>query len=227
MPRLSIALRLALALVLALNLANPALAQPPGPGTAPGSPPGSAPGAPPGASPGSPTVPLVLIWNPGTLPPRNSTLHVKVGDPVPDFDLPAIDGGRVSLSAFKGKKNLVLSFIPAAWTPVCSGQWPGYNIARQVFDRHDAVLVGVSVDNIPTLYAWVTAMGGVWFPVASDFWPHGGLAGKLGILRKEGMSERALFVIDKAGIIRFIDVHDINTRPDLGVLDAELARLAK
>jgi peroxiredoxin len=148
----------------------------------------------------------------------DSVLAVKVGDPLPDFDLPTIDGGRVRLSDFVGKKKLVLSFIPAAWTPVCSGQWPGYNIAREMFAAANAELVGISVDNVPSLHAWVTQMGGLWFPVASDFWPHGGLAGKLGILRPEGVAERALFIVDEKGLIRYIDVHDINTRPDLGAL---------
>ncbi|MFP5257419.1 MAG: peroxiredoxin [Acidobacteriota bacterium] len=158
------------------------------------------------------------IYQVPKLPPTDSVLAVQVGDPMPDFDLPAIDGSRVRLSDYLGKKNLVLSFVPAAWTPVCSGQWPGYNIARDIFEENDAALVGISVDNIPTLFAWTREMGGLWFPVASDFWPHGGLAKKLGILRSDGVAERALILVDKQGIIRFIDVHDINLRPDLGPL---------
>ncbi len=158
------------------------------------------------------------IFPMGQLPPTDSVLAVAVGDPMPDFDLPAIDGSRVSLSQYRGRKNLVLSFVPAAWTPVCTGQWPGYNIARDLFDAHNTALVGITVDNVPTLYAWVHQMGGLWFPVASDFWPHGSLAQKLGILRSDGTAERTLFLVDKNGIIRFIDVHDINARPDLGRL---------
>ena len=152
------------------------------------------------------------------LPPTDSVLTVAVGSPMPDFDLPALDGSRVRLADTVGKKNLVLSFVPAAWTPVCSGQWPGYNIARDIFEDNDTTLVGISVDNLPTLFAWTRQMGGLWFPVASDFWPHGGLAKKLGILRSDGTAERALFLVDKKGTIRFIDVHDINARPDLGPL---------
>jgi len=158
------------------------------------------------------------IFPVGQLPPTDSTLAVAVGDPMPDFDLPAIDGSRVRLSDYVGKKNLVLSFVPAAWTPVCSGQWPGYNIAKDVFAANDTALVGITADNIPTLFAWTRQMGGLWFPVASDFWPHGALAKKLGILRSDGVTERALFLVDKKGLIRFIDVHDINNRPDLGPL---------
>ncbi len=158
------------------------------------------------------------IYQVGELEPIDSELQVAVGDPMPDFDLPTIYGERVRLQDFKGKQNLVLSFIPAAWTPVCSGQWPGYNIAEDIFAMYDAALVGVSTDNTPSQYAWVTQMGGLWFPVASDFWPHGELSKKLGILRSEGVSERALFLVDKKGIIRYIDVHDINSRPDFSKL---------
>ena len=108
---------------------------------------------------------------------------------------------------------------------MCSGQWPGYHLARGVFEDKNAQLIGISCDPVPSLKAWIAAMGGLWFPVASDFWPHGALAQTLGVLRSGGVSERAIFIIDKAGIIRFIDVHDINARPDLGVIAAELAKL--
>lgn len=159
------------------------------------------------------------------LPPTDSQLAAAVGSPMPDFDLPTTTGGRLRLSDYLGKKNLVISFVPAAWTPVCSGQWPGYNIAQDAFEENDAALVGITVDNIPTLYAWTRQMGDLWFPVASDFWPHGGLAQKLGILRSDGVSERALFLVDKKGVIRFIDVHDINARPDLGPLLEAMAKV--
>ncbi|MEJ2363161.1 MAG: peroxiredoxin [Deltaproteobacteria bacterium] len=171
------------------------------------------------------------IYPVGKLKPRDSVLKVKVGELAPDFTLPAVRGGKVTLSQYRGKKNVVLSFVPAAWTPVCSGQWPGYNIAQEFFDQNDAILLGISVDNIPTLYAWTRQMcmggGKLWFPVLSDFWPHGGVAQKYGILRSDGVSERALFVIDKKGIIRYIDVHDINERPRLEVLVGELEKLNK
>ena len=171
------------------------------------------------------------IYPVGKLKPRDSVLKVKVGDLAPDFTLPAVRGGKVTLSQYRGKKNVVLSFVPAAWTPVCSGQWPGYNIAQELFDQNDAILLGISVDNIPTLYAWTKQMcmggGKLWFPVLSDFYPHGAVAQKYGILRSDGVSERALFVIDKKGIIRYIDVHDINERPRLEVLAGELQKLNK
>lgn len=167
------------------------------------------------------------IYNPGILKPIDSILKVKVGDPAPDFILPSISGEKISLSQFARKNNVVISFVPAAWTPVCSDQWPGYNIAKGFFDKNNAVLLGITVDNIPTLHAWTQQMGKLWFSVLSDFWPHGAVAARYGVLRSDGVSERALFVIDKAGIIQFIHVEDINVRPKLEVLVMALEKINK
>jgi peroxiredoxin (alkyl hydroperoxide reductase subunit C) len=167
------------------------------------------------------------IYEVGTLKPVDSVPKLKVGDRAPQFTLPAVSGEKVSLNQYRGKKNVVLSFVPAAWTPVCSDQWPGYNIVKDVFNQNDAILLGITVDNIPTLYAWTNQMGQLWFPVLSDFWPHGAVAKRYGVLRSNGVTERALFVIDKKGIIRYIDVHDINKRPPLEDLVNALEKLKK
>jgi peroxiredoxin (alkyl hydroperoxide reductase subunit C) len=101
------------------------------------------------------------------LKPTDSVLKVKVGDLAPDFTLPAVRGGKTTLSQYRGK-------------PVCSDQWPGYNIAKDYFDQSDAILLGITVDNIPTLYAWTNQMcmgsGTLWFSVLSDFYPHGAIS---------------------------------------------------
>jgi peroxiredoxin len=165
------------------------------------------------------------IYNPGNLKPVDSVLKVRVGQIAPAFRLRALSGKMISLQDFRGRKNVVLSFVPAAWTPVCSDQWPGYNIVQDIFDQHDAVLLGITVDNIPTLFSWTNQMGKLWFDVLSDFWPHGAVAEKFGILRSDGTAERALFIIDKQGIVRYIDVHDINKRPPLEELVHELEKL--
>jgi peroxiredoxin len=165
------------------------------------------------------------IYSPGILKPVDSRTGMKVGMKAPDFTLPAVSGEQIALSQYRGKKNVVISFVPAAWTPVCSDQWPGYNITKSYFDKHDAVLLGITVDNIPTLFAWTREMGTLWFPVLSDFYPHGAVSKKYGVLRSNGVSERALFVINKKGIIRYIDVHDINKRPPFEALISELEKL--
>ena len=155
------------------------------------------------------------IYDPGVLRPIDSQLKVAVGELAPDFTLPSILGENINLKQFHGNKYVVLSFIPAAWTPVCSDQWPGYNISREIFEDQDAVLLGITVDNIPTLHAWVQQMGPIWFDVLSDFWPHGGVASTYGVLRSDGTADRALVFIDKKGIVREIIVTDINVRPEL------------
>lgn len=165
------------------------------------------------------------IYDTGTLKPVDSVLKVKTGDKAPDFELPAVSGRSVRLSDYAGKKNVMLTFIPAAWTPVCSDQWPGYNIARPLFEKYDTVPVGISVDNIPTLFAWTHEMGDLWFEVLSDFWPHGEVSSSYGVLRSDGTSERAIVIIDKKGIIRFVHVGDINVRPDLKMIMDALGKL--
>ena len=167
------------------------------------------------------------IYDLGKLKPVDSVLKVKAGEMAPDFVLPSVSGEKISLSQFHGKKNVVISFVPAAWTPVCSEQFPGYNIVKDVFSETDAVLLGISVDNIPTLHAWTTQMGKVWFHVLSDFWPHGAVAKTYGVLRSNGTAERALFIIDKEGVIRFIQVSDVNNKPDPSVCAIELRKLEK
>jgi peroxiredoxin len=176
------------------------------------------------AGPGSDRLP---IYDVGQLKPVDSQLKVKVGDQAPDFTLRAVKGGEVSLKDFRGKKNVVISFVPAAFTPVCSAQWPGYNLVKDIFDQHDAVLLGITVDNVASLYAWTQEMGGMWFDVLSDFFPHGQTASNFGVLRSDGTAERALFVIDKKGIVRYIDVHDINERPPLEDLVSALDKPTK
>lgn len=107
-------------------------------------------------------VPLAkLIYNPGKLKPVDSRLKVKVGDKAPDFSLPSVRGPVISLKDYRGKKHVVISFVPAAFTPVCSAQWPGYNLVLDMFEKHDAVLLGISSDNIPSLHAWVQEMEGL------------------------------------------------------------------
>ena len=166
-----------------------------------------------------------LIFNPGHLKPVDSELKVKIGEMAPDFTLPSIQGAKITLSQYRGRKNIVISFVPAAWTPICSDQWPGYVFTRKLFDDQDAVILGITVDNIPTLHAWTRQMGEIWFPVLSDFWPHGAVADTYGVLRSDGTTERALIIIDKNGIIRDILVEDINIRPPLDFIVQSLTRI--
>ena len=82
------------------------------------------------------------------------------------------------------------------------------------------------MDHIPCLQAWAESLGGINYPLVSDFWPHGAVSELYGVLRQvEGHSERAIFVIDKQGYIRYIDIHDIDQQPDNDVLRSVLRSL--
>jgi alkyl hydroperoxide reductase subunit AhpC len=75
--------------------------------------------------------------------------------------------------------------------------------------------VGITCDPVASLAAWAKQLGGVSFPLASDFWPHGAVSRAYGVFNEErGRSERAIFVIDGAGIVRYIDVHQLREVPD-------------
>ena len=93
------------------------------------------------------------------------------------------------------------------------------------FARYDAQVLGLSIDTIPTIKAWAKSLGSISYPLLSDFWPHGLTALKYGVLRAEGFTERAIFIIDKKGIIRYIDVHPIGDQPKNSVLFEELKKI--
>jgi peroxiredoxin len=92
------------------------------------------------------------------------------------------------------------------------------------FGKLNAQVLGISVDHVPCLKAWAESLGGISFPLLSDFSPQGSVAKKYGVRRKEGFSERAIFVLDKFGIIRYIDIHKITDRPKNKILFAELKK---
>ncbi len=87
------------------------------------------------------------------------------------------------------------------------------------FTGLNAQVLGISVDHIPCLKAWAESLGDIHYPLLSDFWPHGAITELYGVMRpRDGHSERAIFVIDKQGFIRYIDIHDIDEKPDNEVL---------
>ncbi len=95
------------------------------------------------------------------------------------------------------------------------------------FQGLNAQVLGISVDHVPCLKAWAESLGGISYPLLSDFSPQAAVAKKYGVRRKEGFSERAIFVLDKYGIIRYIDIHNIKDRPKNNVLFAELKKVIR
>jgi glutaredoxin len=102
---------------------------------------------------------------------------------------------------------------------------PSYEAQWSEFEGLDALVLGVSIDHVPCLKAWAESLGGINYPLLSDFWPHGAVAEKYGVFRDDGRSERAIFIIDKQGTVRYIDIHDIDDQPDNDVALAELRRI--
>lgn len=90
------------------------------------------------------------------------------------------------------------------------------------FAELNTQVLGVLIENLPSLKAWVLGLKPR-FPILSDFWPHGDLAVRYDVLRREGICERAVFIIDKKGIIRYIDIHDINKDPGVNSILRTLA----
>lgn len=142
------------------------------------------------------------------------------GTPAPDFSLPSTPDQRVALSEFRGNPT-VLVFYPADWSPVCSDQLALYTELHDVFAEFNARVVGISVDNVWCHIAFAKERK-YKIPLLSDFEPKGAVARAYGVYRKdEGVSERALFVIDGDGIIRWSFVSPVGINPGAdGILKA-------
>jgi peroxiredoxin len=151
-----------------------------------------------------------------TMDSRNCTESktLKVGDMAPDFTLKTADRKDWRLSDFRGQKNVVLAFVPFAFSGVCSTQLPSYESDIQRFKDLDTEVVSISMDSAYALNAWAKSMN-VSFPLLSDFYPQGQVVDLYGVRNPAGMAERALFVIDKEGITRYIEImHTPGEMPD-------------
>jgi mycoredoxin-dependent peroxiredoxin len=146
----------------------------------------------------------------------SETPTLKVGDEAPDFTLRTASGESFTLSELRGKKNVVLAFFPAAFSGTCSAQMPSYEAELERFQSYDTEIVGISMDGMHSLRNWAKQIG-ISFPLLSDFYPQGRVVDMYGARHMAGMPERALFIIDKQGIVRWIHVH----RPTGEVPDAE------
>ena len=152
-------------------------------------------------------------------------VELKIGDPAPDFTLNTHSESELNLAWYQGRKNVVLAFYPADWTPVCATQVPSYQKIHDRFEKNDCQLLCISVDSIPCHIAWAKSMGGLSFPLMSDFWPHGAVAQKFGVLTDKGYTERVVFLIDKSGIIRWIQRVHPSELPDNEALFHQIGKL--
>ena len=145
---------------------------------------------------------------------------LPAGTPAPDFSLQSTPDQRVALSEFRGRP-VILAFYPADWSPVCGDQMALYNEILPEFQRFGAELLGISVDGVWCHLAFAHDRK-LHFPLLADFEPKGAVARQYGVYRgQDGTSERALFVIDAEGVIRWSYVSPVGVNPGAdGILRA-------
>jgi peroxiredoxin (alkyl hydroperoxide reductase subunit C) len=147
---------------------------------------------------------------------------LQVGDEAPDFDLPALIAGvkkRFRLSEHRGKKNIVLAFYPFNWDPVSDRQMMALQLDRAAFVDLATETVAISVESIMNTTVWEREIGPFDFPMCSDFWPHGAVAQRYGVLRTTepaaGACARAVFIVNRDGGIAFRRVYDVAEVPPI------------
>lgn len=121
----------------------------------------------------------------------------------------------VDTAAMEGKK-ILMSFHPLAWTDICAKQMLSLETNFETFIRLNTVPLGFSVDAVPCKKAWAKSLGIEKMDLLADFWPHGGIASKLGLfIDKFGFSERANVVLDEQRKVIFVKVYPIKELPDV------------
>jgi peroxiredoxin len=151
---------------------------------------------------------------------------LAAGSPAPDFSLHVTPDQKLSLKELRGRP-VILAFYPADWSPVCGDQMAVYNEILSEFRKYNAELLGVSVDG-PWCHDAFSKDRHLHFPLLADFEPKGAVAKSYGAYRPEdGTSERALFLIDKNGVIAWSYLSPVAVNPGAdGILDA-LEKLPK
>ena len=139
---------------------------------------------------------------------------VALGEEAPDFELPALIAGvrkRWRLSEQRGQKSVVLAFYPFNWQTESAQQMAAYQAQRSRVLALPAETVAITVDSIMNTTAWEHEIGPFEFPMCSDFWPHGEVCARYGVLRESGpwagASDRAVFVVDREGRVVFRKVY--------------------
>ena len=141
--------------------------------------------------------------------------RIKTGDNFGDFTLKNHKDIALNTTGLAGKK-ILLSFHPLAWTPVCSQQMQSLEVNYQAFQDCNTMPLGISVDPVPCKKAWAENIGIANLDLLADFWPHGGLASRLGIFIEQfGISERANIVLDEQRVAIFVKVYPIKQLPDV------------
>jgi len=150
-------------------------------------------------------------------------MTISIGSVAPDFELSDQHGNKVSLASFKGKKNVVLLFIPFAFTGTCTDELCAMRDDLSAFQNENVELLAVSCDSMFTQRVWAEKEG-YQFPVLADFWPHGAVAQAYGIFDEaRGCALRGTF--DKEGVVRWQVVNGLGDARSNDDYKAALAAL--
>jgi mycoredoxin-dependent peroxiredoxin len=150
---------------------------------------------------------------------------LPVGTEAPDFTLRDQNQQRVSLSGYRGSKNVLLVFFPLAFTGICQGELDQLRDHLPDFENDHSAALAISVGPPPTHKIWATGSGFT-FPVLSDFWPHGAVSQAYGVFNDAaGYSNRGTFVVDRSGIIRFAELKEPGETRDQRLWTDALAAL--
>lgn len=151
---------------------------------------------------------------------------LSLGTKAPEFRLRDANGREVTLSSYAGRV-VVLVFYPLDWSPGCSKQLDLYQQEWSEFDKRDVEIVGISVDSLYSHGAWAAARG-LSIPLLADFNPKGEVARRYNVWRdSDGFSERALYIVDGDGVIRYAHVSPkLQHVPDIYELFAKLDEIA-
>ena len=150
---------------------------------------------------------------------------LDVGDVAPDFTLKDQNGVDVSLSALRGQKNVLLVFYPFAFSGICTGELHEIRDDLGSFVGDDVEVLTISCDPMFSLRGWAD-LEGYFFPLLSDFWPHGEVAQSYGVFHEAGgMPIRGTFLIDTEGVIRWTLINPPGEQRDFNGYRAALAEL--
>jgi len=154
-----------------------------------------------------------------------SPTGISIGQTAPDFTLRDQNGKKVSLSDYKGVKNVVLVFYPFAFSGICAGELCEIRDNLGAFDSDDVQVLAISCDHMFSQRAWSNAEG-YFFPMLSDFWPHGRTAKAYGVFEESGgFATRGTFLVDREGVVRWTLVNGPSERRDFSGYRAALAEL--
>ena len=141
---------------------------------------------------------------------------LEVGSDAPDFTLKNQNGQPVTLSSFRGVRNVLLVFFPLAFTAICQGELEEIRDHLADYENDDTATLTISVGPPPTHKVWAK-QSGFTFPVLSDFWPHGAVAQSYGVFNDAaGLANRGTFVVDRSGVIRFAEMKQPGEPRDQG-----------